>query len=92
MAEQAEEQMECDEAGLPVAVDEDTRKARKMARNRRAAAMSRERKKQRVDELEELVAALQQENASLKRRLDRVIAAAQVSDSEEQPPQKRARG
>ena len=69
VAEQAEEQMECDEAGLPVAVDEDTRKARKMARNRRAAAMSRERKKQRVDELEELVAALQQENASLKRRL-----------------------
>lgn len=61
--------MECDEAGLPVAVDENTRKARKMARNRRAAAMSRERKKQRVDELEELVAALQQENASLKRRL-----------------------
>ena len=69
VAEQAEEQMECDEAGLPVAVDENTRKARKMARNRRAAAMSRERKKQRVDELEELVAALQQENASLKRRL-----------------------
>ena len=36
--------------------------------------------------------ALRDENASLKRRLDRVIAAAQVSDSEEQPPQKRARG
>jgi len=36
--------------------------------------------------------SLQDENASLKRRLDRVIAAAQVSDSEEQPPQKRARG
>ena len=35
---------------------------------------------------------LRDENASLKRRLDRVIAAAQVSDSEEQPPQKRARG
>ena len=38
------------------------------------------------------VSRLQSENASLKRRLDRVIAAAQVSDSEEQPPQKRARG
>ena len=36
--------------------------------------------------------ALRDENASLKRRLDRVIAAAQASDSEEQPPQKRARG
>ena len=35
---------------------------------------------------------LRDENASLKRRLDRVIAAAQASDSEEQPPQKRARG
>ena len=69
VAEQAEELMDCDEAGLPVAVDEDTRKARKMARNRRAAAVSRERKKQRVDELEEQVAALQQENALLKRRL-----------------------
>jgi hypothetical protein len=69
VAEQAEELMDCDETGLPVAVDEDTRKARKMARNRRAAAVSRERKKQRVDELEEQVAALQQENASLKRRL-----------------------
>ena len=69
VAEQAEEFLDCDETGLPVAVDEDTRKARKMARNRRAAAVSRERKKQRVDELEEQVAALQQENALLKRRL-----------------------
>ena len=62
MAKQAEELMDCDDAGLPVAVDEDTRKARKMARNRRAAAVSRDRKKQRVDELEDQVAALQQEN------------------------------
>eukprot|EP00320_Phaeocystis_rex_P003221 CAMPEP_0119056688 /NCGR_PEP_ID=MMETSP1178-20130426/1291_1 /TAXON_ID=33656 /ORGANISM="unid sp, Strain CCMP2000" /LENGTH=266 /DNA_ID=CAMNT_0007037439 /DNA_START=31 /DNA_END=832 /DNA_ORIENTATION=- len=69
VAEQAERLMDCDEIGLPVAVDEDTRKARKMARNRRAAAVSRERKKQRLDELEEQVAALQQENAWLKRRL-----------------------
>ena len=42
--------------------------------------------------LAERFSRLQSENASLKRRLDRVIAAAQVSDSEEQPPQKRARG
>ena len=35
---------------------------------------------------------LRAENASLKRRLYHVIAALQVSDSEEQPPQKRARG
>ena len=69
MAKQAEELMDCDDAGLPVAVDEDTRKARKMARNRRAAAVSRDRKKQRVDELEDQVAALQQENVWLKRRL-----------------------
>ena len=42
--------------------------------------------------LAERFSRLRSENASHKRRLDRVIAAAQVSDSEEQPPQKRVRG
>jgi len=65
----AEEFMEHDDRGLPVAYDEDTRKARKMARNRKAAAVSRERKKQRVDELEEQVARLEAENRLLKHRL-----------------------
>jgi len=36
--------------------------------------------------------ALQAENASLKRRLDRAIAPAQDSDGDKQPPQKRSRG
>ena len=36
--------------------------------------------------------ALQAENASLKRRLDRALAPAQDSDGDKQPPQKRSRG
>ena len=36
--------------------------------------------------------ALQAENASLKRRLDRAIAPAQDSDGDRPPPQKRSRG
>ena len=77
----AEEWMERDERGLPVAVDEETRQARKMARNRRAAAVSRERKKQRVEELEEQVARLQEENARLKRQLAQTDSGSETSET-----------
>merc|ERR1719426_157388 len=73
--------MECDEAGLPLALDEETRKARKMARNRRAAAVSRERKKQRVEELSEQVERLQAENAWLKRQLARSRSGSETSET-----------
>jgi hypothetical protein len=53
-----------DEEGLPLALDEETRKARRMARNRRAAAESRDRKKRRVDELEGQVEVLERENSA----------------------------
>jgi len=53
----------------PPAFDEESRKERKMARNRRAAANSRARKKEKLDTLAAQVAELQRENASLRRRL-----------------------
>ena len=53
-----------DEEGLPFALDDQTRKARRMARNRRAAAESRDRKKRRVDELEGQVEVLERENGA----------------------------
>jgi len=56
----------------PLAYDEETRKARKMARNRRAAATSRQRKKEQMDSLATLVHELQEENACLRRRLQSV--------------------
>lgn len=77
----AEELMEHDERGLPVAMDEETRKARKMARNRRAAAVSRERKKQRVDELEAQVARLEAENRQLKRKLELCSSGSETSET-----------
>jgi len=80
-AEEAEEFMDHDANGLPVAVDEETRKARKMARNRRAAAVSRERKKQRVDELEDQVRKLQQENAQLKHKLSMAGCGSETSET-----------
>jgi len=78
---QAEELMDHDANGLPVAVDEETRKARKMARNRRAAAVSRERKKQRVDVLEDQVKQLQQENAQLKHKLAMAGCGSETSET-----------
>lgn len=80
-AAEAEEFMDHDANGLPVAVDEETRKARKMARNRRAAAVSRERKKQRVDELEEQVRQLQRENAQLKHKLSMAGCGSETSET-----------
>lgn len=81
VAVRAEQSMDHDERGLPVAVDEETRQARKMARNRKAAAVSRERKKQRVDELEEQVARLQEENSRLKSQLAQQSGGSETSET-----------
>lgn len=66
-----EDGFQLDERGLPLATDDESRRARKMARNRRAAADSRARKKERTDELEARVAALEAENQQLRSRLAR---------------------
>merc|ERR1719378_1451433 len=67
-----EDGFQLDERGLPLATDDESRRARKMARNRRAAADSRARKKERTDELEARVAALEAENQELRVQLMRV--------------------
>merc|ERR1712087_203123 len=54
---------------LPMAVDEETRRLRRMARNRRAAAVSRQRKKAHVEQLQSQLDALRAENEQLRRRL-----------------------
>lgn len=69
--------VELDEKGLPIAIDEETRRQRKMARNRRAAADSRARKKEKTDTLEARVAELEAENARLRAQLARVEGAKQ---------------
>mmetsp|Transcript_17016 Transcript_17016/g.28425 ORF Transcript_17016/g.28425 Transcript_17016/m.28425 type:complete len:258 (-) Transcript_17016:187-960(-) len=54
---------------LPPAVDDESRKARRMARNRRAAATSRARKKEHLEVLQMQLDALQAENRELRQRL-----------------------
>merc|ERR1712232_1371813 len=54
---------------LPAAFNEETRRLRKMARNRRAAAASRQRKKAHVEALQAQIGALHAENEQLRRRL-----------------------
>jgi len=54
---------------LPMAVDEETRRLRRMARNRRAAAVSRQRKKAHVESLQSQLDALRAENEQLRQRL-----------------------
>merc|ERR1711920_485293 len=54
---------------LPPAVDEETRRLRRMARNRRAAAVSRQRKKAHVESLQSQLDALRAENEQLRQRL-----------------------
>lgn len=54
---------------LPMAVDEETRRLRRMARNRRAAAVSRQRKKAHVEQLQSQLDALRAENDQLRQRL-----------------------
>merc|ERR1711920_742581 len=54
---------------LPLAVDEETRRLRRMARNRRAAAVSRQRKKAHVESLQSQLDALRAENEQLRQRL-----------------------
>ena len=49
--------------------DDEARKAQRMARNRRAAATSRARKKEHLESLQAQVDRLQAENAALRRRL-----------------------
>jgi len=50
--------------------EEEARKAQRMARNRRAAATSRQRKKDQLGSLQSQVESLQDENAELRRRLE----------------------
>merc|ERR1712137_682441 len=50
----------------PPAFDEESRKARKMARNRRAAANSRARKKEQLDTLMDIVEQLERDKAELQ--------------------------
>lgn len=71
-----------DDRGLPLATDDESRRARKMARNRRAAADSRARKKERTDELEARVAALEAENQQLRSRLARAEGLPSVDGEE----------
>lgn len=54
---------------LPLAVDEETRRLRRMARNRRAAAVSRQRKKEHVEALQAQLDVLRAENEQLRQRL-----------------------
>merc|ERR1712087_360973 len=54
---------------LPMAVDEETRRLRRMARNRRAAAVSRQRKKAHVESLQSQLDALRAENEQLRQCL-----------------------
>merc|ERR1711920_572598 len=54
---------------LPLAADEETRRLRRMARNRRAAAVSRQRKKAHVESLQSQLDALRAENEQLRQRL-----------------------
>lgn len=60
--------------------EDDARKAQRMARNRRAAATSRARKKEHLESLQSQVDSLQAENAELRRRL---LDAGLMSDERE---------
>lgn len=55
--------------GSAAASEEEARKAQRMARNRRAAATSRARKKEHLETLQAQVERLEAENAELRRRL-----------------------
>ena len=68
-ARKSDASMVCDANGLPVALDDETRMARKKARNRRAAALSRERRQKYVDDLKKQIEKLQVENADLQNKL-----------------------
>lgn len=50
--------------------DKDRKKQLRMLRNRQSAALSRKRKAERIEHLEQRVAALEQENGTLRRRLE----------------------
>jgi hypothetical protein len=56
-------------SGTSAMTEDDVRKAQRMARNRRAAATSRARKKEHLESLQAQVDSLQAENAELRRRL-----------------------
>lgn len=58
-----------DDGPTSVMTEDDARKAQRMARNRRAAATSRARKKEHLESLQSQVDRLQAENAELRRRL-----------------------
>merc|ERR1712060_724244 len=72
---------------LPMAVDEETRRLRRMARNRRAAAVSRQRKKAHVELLQSQLDALREENERLRRRLSDAGLLSENEHNQHTPPQ-----